>query len=302
MTHKFATLDVFTATALAGNPVAVVLDADDLDDGKMQAIAREFNLPETVFVRRAQEPGLRADLRIFSAVRELPFATHPTLGVAGCLALHDLGRKTGRTTLALKERIGTLNCIVEVIKPEEAYARLDVPRLPGPCGEGVSAVACANALSIGPEEIGFGEHRPSRLAASMTYDLIPVASLDALARAKPAEGSFETSFGNSDHPAAFLYTPKLGEALTFRARMFWPGPAGNIAEDPATASAATALVGTLMRTERMIDGQHRITVEQGHEMGRPSTIVISFWIRDGALVSLEVGGSVVLVSCGELMV
>ena len=65
MTRRFQTLDVFTETALAGNPLAVVLDAEGLDDARMQAIAAEFNLSETVFVfepRNADQHGAREDL------------------------------------------------------------------------------------------------------------------------------------------------------------------------------------------------------------------------------------------------
>ena len=80
MPRHFYTLDVFTDRALAGNPLAVVLDAQGLTDVAMQAIAREFNLAETVFVLPPQDPHQRAKLRIFTPARELPFAGHPTVG------------------------------------------------------------------------------------------------------------------------------------------------------------------------------------------------------------------------------
>src|SRR3954471_24118437 len=90
MPRRFVTLDVFTTRALAGNPLAVVLDAEGLDGAAMQAIAREFNLSETVFVLPPDEARHRARLRIFTpAARELPFAGHPTVGTAVLLALQD---------------------------------------------------------------------------------------------------------------------------------------------------------------------------------------------------------------------
>ena len=82
MTRRFQTLDVFTETALAGNPLAVVLDADGLDDARMQAIAAEFNLSETVFVFEPRNAINTARVRIFTPKRELPFAGHPTVGTA----------------------------------------------------------------------------------------------------------------------------------------------------------------------------------------------------------------------------
>src|SRR3954462_13417389 len=87
MRRRFATLDVFTRQPLAGNPLAVVFEAEGLDDERMQAIAREFNLSETVFVLPPDDSRQRARLRIFTPARELPFAGHPTVGTAVLLAL-----------------------------------------------------------------------------------------------------------------------------------------------------------------------------------------------------------------------
>lgn len=82
MTRRYFILDVFTEVAFAGNPLAVVLDGDGLDDVAMQAIAREFNLSETVFVREPRDPVNTAAIRIFTPASELPFAGHPTVGTA----------------------------------------------------------------------------------------------------------------------------------------------------------------------------------------------------------------------------
>src|SRR5262245_17155351 len=79
-------LDVFTDTRFGGNPLAVVLDADGLDGDRMQTVAREFNLSETVFVLKAQRPAHTARVRIFTPARELPFAGHPTVGTGVLLA------------------------------------------------------------------------------------------------------------------------------------------------------------------------------------------------------------------------
>src|ERR1700760_2116180 len=100
--RRFATLDVFTSRRFAGNPLAVVLDAEGLDAEAMQAIAREFNLAETVFVSPPAEPQSAAAVRIFTPRRELPFAGHPTVGTAVLMA-----RASGRTgELVLEEGFG----------------------------------------------------------------------------------------------------------------------------------------------------------------------------------------------------
>ena len=91
MRRSFVTLDVFTDWRFAGNPLAVVLDAVGLEAEVMQAIAREFNHPETVFVLAPADADHRARLRIFTPARELPFAGHPTVGTAVLLGLRDGG-------------------------------------------------------------------------------------------------------------------------------------------------------------------------------------------------------------------
>jgi predicted PhzF superfamily epimerase YddE/YHI9 len=89
--YRFHTLDVFTDTPFGGNPLAVVLDADDLSGERMQVIAAEFNLSETVFVLKPAKPGAnRRRVRIFTPRTELPFAGHPTVGASYLLAKLDL--------------------------------------------------------------------------------------------------------------------------------------------------------------------------------------------------------------------
>ena len=92
MRRRFFTLDVFTTQRFAGNPLAVVLESSGLDTPAMQAIAREFNLPETVFVYPPDDPKHRARVRIFTPSVEVPFAGHPNVGTAFVLAANWLVR------------------------------------------------------------------------------------------------------------------------------------------------------------------------------------------------------------------
>src|SRR5580693_1655429 len=84
-TVRFKQVDVFTAVPFKGNPLAVVFDADDLDDAQMQAIARWTNLSETTFLLKPTDPAADYRVRIFTTEEELPFAGHPTLGTAHAL-------------------------------------------------------------------------------------------------------------------------------------------------------------------------------------------------------------------------
>jgi trans-2,3-dihydro-3-hydroxyanthranilate isomerase len=298
MPRRFVTLDVFTREPLAGNPLAVVLDAEGLDGERMQRIAREFNLSETVFLFAPEDDRHRAKLRIFTPGRELPFAGHPTVGTAVLLALRD-NNGTGAVAFGLEETVGVVACVAEVEGEHQGYGRFRVPRLPEVWGEGREVAEAAWALGLDPADIGFDRHLPSRHSAGVPYDLVPVRSLDAVGRAKPNGEAFAKVFGDGNHPTAYVYTREtVGPEHHFHARMF--APSFGMAEDPATGSAVAALVGGLMQFEPMGEGEHSFTIEQGYEMGRPSEIALQLVIRNGALVSAEIGGGAVVVSEGEL--
>lgn len=295
MPRRFVTLDVFTTQALAGNPLAVVLDADGLDRAAMQAIAREFNLSETVFVQEPAEPRHRAKLRIFTPMHELPFAGHPTIGTAVLLALRAEGAgRTDAVAFGLEEGIGIVPCVVEVGAEGRGRARFKLPVMPEYLGEAAEPAAVAAAFGLSPEDIGFARHRPSRHGVGPRFTFVPVASRERLDAARPD--------GLADSPDGFLlYAPAPeGGGLAFHARMF--APALGVPEDPATGAAAAAFSGVLMQFETLGDGTHDIAITQGVAMGRPSEIALQVMIASGSLRSVEIGGAAVIVSEGVLHV
>ncbi|WP_342152488.1 PhzF family phenazine biosynthesis protein [Methylorubrum sp. SB2] len=302
--RRFATLDVFTDTALAGNPLAVVLDSDGLDDAAMQAVAREFNLSETVFVTPPNEARHRAALRIFTPARELPFAGHPTVGTAVLLALHDRVEKPGIDALAfgLEERIGTVSCVVETgADGRSGRARFKLPVLPRYLGEAADAAALAEALGLSPSDIGFHRHGPSRHGAGPAFTFVPLGSREALDRARIDEAGLSRLFPDGEADALYLYAlDPQGIGRQYQARMF--APRLGVREDPATGSAAAAFAGVLMQFEPLGEGTHDVLIRQGIAMGRPSAIDLQLVIADGALRSAEIGGGAVLVAEGTLHV
>jgi len=84
--HHFLQFDVFTDRAFCGNPLAVFPEAEGISDEKMMQIAREMNLSETVFVLKPETENVLRRLRIFTPMREIPFAGHPIVGTWTCLA------------------------------------------------------------------------------------------------------------------------------------------------------------------------------------------------------------------------
>ncbi|MFG1348550.1 PhzF family phenazine biosynthesis protein [Xanthobacter autotrophicus] len=296
MPRRFVTLDVFTARPFGGNPLAVVLDAQGLDDAAMQQISREFNVSETVFVLPPKNPANRARIRIFSVAHEMPFAGHPTVGAAVLLALED---KLVKGTLRIEELIGTVTCEVTTLGAgsRKGAAVFTVPRK-GELEEiDISRAACAEALSLDESDIGFDAHRPVVASAGVPFLFVPLAGLTALARARPDEAAFINSLGGFGE-ALYLYTLDEEGDADFRARMFSPGLGTE--EDPATGAAAAAFPSVLLDAENRVDGHHKVRIDQGFEMGRPSRVDLGFTVKGGQVLDATIGGSAVVITEGVL--
>jgi trans-2,3-dihydro-3-hydroxyanthranilate isomerase len=293
MKRRFVTLDVFTDRPFTGNPLAVVLDGDGLDLPAMQTIAGEFNLSETVFVLPPDQAAHRARLRIFTPKRELSFAGHPTVGTAVLLGCLDGGASA--RAMVLEENIGPVSCQV-VPAGDRGQASFALPSLPADAGAPPGNDALASALGLAAGDIGFGKFMPSRWSAGVPFINVPLKSLDAVRRAKPDAAQFTSALGDG---AVYVFSAETAEAgHDFHARMF--APTMGIAEDPATGAAAAAFAGVLARFGGRPDGEHRIVIEQGYEMGRPSLIHLTVTIAAGALAAASIGGSAVIVTDGTI--
>jgi len=299
MPLNFTTYDVFTDTAFAGNPLAVVWDADALSDAQMQTIAREFNLSETVFVRAPENAQHAASVRIFTPGKELPFAGHPTIGCAIAIAEARHGRGTTHDLIiVLEEKIGLVRCGVKIGDDGASFAEFTAPKLSEKAGADPSIEAAAAALGLAVSDIGFDAHKPSLFSAGVPFAMIPVASTDALVRAKPTIATLSDALGATE---IFVYArADRQEAHSFHARMF--APEIGIAEDPATGSAAAAFAGVLARFEDLPEGWHTLPILQGVEMGRPSLIGLEVNIENGALAGARIAGKAVKISEGVLFV
>jgi len=297
MRRHYFTLDVFTTQRFAGNPLAVVLEAGGLDAAAMQTVAREFNLPETVFVMPEHDAKHRARLRIFTPARELPFAGHPTVGTAVLLAHLDGG--AGARELVLGEQVGPVACQVEP-RGEGGHASFAIPRMPERLGPVLDTGKLAATLGLNVSELGFDKFAPERWTAGNPFTFVPVRGLDVIARARPDMTRWSDVFGPADPPGAFLFCREVADpAHALHARMF--APAMGIVEDPATGSAVAALAGVLAASG-LGDGRHEFDIEQGYEVGRPSLLSLSIAIHGGALEAASVGGDAVIVSEGAIEV
>jgi len=295
MKHAFATLDVFTDRRFAGNPLGVVFDADDLDGPTMQAIAREFGHPETVFVLQPKTPATDAQVRIFTPGTELPFAGHPTIGTAVVLAL----RRGSGGGLVLEEKIGLVKCDVSPAGGDRGHANFVVPALPQQAGAAASHEAIAAALGLGAEDIGFDGHQPAKWSVGNAFTFVPLRNIDAVRRCRIVEADWDRAFEAGGRSFPFVFSSQtLDKANNFHARMF--APRAGVREDPATGSAAAAFAGFCARSLSLADGEHRFVTEQGFEMGRPSLVEFTLTIRGGVLSAASVGGPAIVVTEGTI--
>jgi trans-2,3-dihydro-3-hydroxyanthranilate isomerase len=297
MKLNFVTLDVFTATRFAGNSLGVVFDADGLDAATMQAIAREFNHPETVFVLKPKAAGSTAGVRIFTPGREMPFAGHPTVGTALVLTL----RRGAGNDVVLEEKIGPVKCRVASEGSDHGRASFIIPAMPSEAGAAASREAIAAALGLAVDDIGFDGHQPSRWSAGNTFTFVPLRSIEAVRRCQIVDACWRAGFEANGAVGAYVFCRQTEDKRNdFHARMF--APSFGVREDPATGSAAAAFAGFCAKSLSLGNGEHHFVIEQGFEMGRPSLIELGVTMQDGTLASATVGGPAIIVTEGTIEV
>jgi trans-2,3-dihydro-3-hydroxyanthranilate isomerase len=277
----FEVVDVFAERPFSGNPLAVVYEADGLATGQLQAIAREFNLSETVFPLPASSPGADYRARIFTPTVELPFAGHPSVGVAWSLARSGV---LGSAEAVQECGAGLLPVRVDA---DGAWVTGGSPSV----GPALDAVALAHALALAADDVD--RALPAGVAAAgLDYAILPVRA-GAVARARVPATLAE--------PGKLLVCAVSPDGAEVHARVF--APSVGVPEDPATGSAAVAL-GVFLVDRGVLAGDARsaFTIRQGAEVGRPSVLRVEVGAAGGAAERVSVGGPVVAVARGEIAV
>lgn len=302
--RRYEVYDVFTSEVLNGNPLAIVHDAEGLDDLAMQRIAREFNLSETVFVLPAQNPAHSAWVRIFTPDYEMPFAGHPTVGTAVSLANKRFGdvEEDQDALIILEEQVGPVRCGVKLGKAG-AFAEFDLPKLPQRIGYNYDKVAIAKALRLEPTEIGFENHVPSIWDAGVPFLLVPIHGLATSGRIRidqTAMRKIAPRIGLRQLPVYAYCRETVQHDSHFHSRMFVSDE--GTYEDPATGSATAAFAGAIHAFDEPLDGLLRLVIEQGFEMGRPSRLQLELDIENRGLTGARIGGSAIKIAEGQIFV
>jgi trans-2,3-dihydro-3-hydroxyanthranilate isomerase len=296
---QFQTVDVFTGTQFVGNPLAVVLNAEGLSTGQMQAIAAEFNLAETTFVRPPKDPAHTAEVRIFTPRSEMPFAGHPNVGTAFVLARAGVcyGRPVGVDGVIFEEKAGLVPIDILRDGPTVVGARLASPQ-PLSVGAEIAGELVASACGVSLADIETANHRPCIASCGAPFILAELKSRAALASASPNGDVFRLEV--TRHPAVsiMIYTQVDEADIDIRARMF--APHVNIPEDPATGSANVALIGLLAKLRPEPNLSLSKTIAQGVEMGRTSILQAKAEKHNGVVTATYIGGRCVPVMSGSI--
>lgn len=270
--RNFKQVDVFTAVALKGNPVAVVLDAEGLSDADMQAIANWTNLSETTFVTPATEAGAHYAVRIFTPRTELPFAGHPTLGTAHAVLEAGLASFTDGKIVQ--------QCAVGLVEVSKAGDGLSfrVPRYSfadAPQPEALDAALGEDAIIGMPQIVDVG---PRWVIA----ELVSAEVLETLAPDLAALAAYDRKHGSTGQT---VYADDGQGSILVRSF----APADGVAEDPVCGSGNAAVAAYRLRLGQ-IDSASSYIASQGRQIGRDGHIRVRIEGKD-----IHIGGNCVTV-------
>ncbi|MET4726761.1 PhzF family phenazine biosynthesis protein [Lysobacter enzymogenes] len=258
--RRYLQLDVFADRPGAGNPLAVVLDAEGLDDAAMQAIARWTRLPETTFVFAPTQPGASYRIRMFSPRREVPFAGHPSVGTA-CVVL-EAGLAAPVDGVLVQEGVAGL---LPLAVSGEGEARTIAVRTPR-----ARVVETADAadprLSAALRDLPLGALAPALMDGGRRWWLAELRDEAALRSAQPDWAAIGRLAESTESMGLCAFArADAGQDYDLVVRAFVGAPAQF--EDAASGAANATLAAWLKHNDALPGREGRYTVSQGREVG-----------------------------------
>ena len=303
-TYEFVQVDVFTQTPLAGNPLAVFTDARGLNDGEMQALAREMNLSETTFIfprDAATESREGKKVRIFTVEEELPFAGHPTLGTALHLYASEFApnsKKPAQITLDL--RAGKIPVRFSADSENAGANRVDgqvfgeMRQRDPEFGTTLSREEVARVIGIAVDEIS-SEWPIRPVSTGLTFTIVPFRNQKTLSDLRSSYAQAAEFLKNTGANFFYFLCPERRDgALEARARMFFYG-----GEDPATGSAAGCAASWLVK-HGIAKSDEQVVIRQGIECRRPSEMYVRATREGERVTNVRVGGYAVEILRGTV--
>ena len=307
---RFVQFDVFTDKSFCGNPLAVFPEAEGISDERMMQIAREMNLSETVFVLPADKENVLRRLRIFTPMREIPFAGHPIVGTWTALAQEDVvplpEGGTGWQRIFHEVGIGVLPVDIEFKdgKPVQVEMTQGKFQILAEIDDGQEQAELARALGLAREDLD--ESLPIQvITTGLSCLAVPVRSLADLRDVHINSNLLAEIYQRHGGTGCHAFTRETLEVGASRAHARFFAPADNIPEDPATGSACGALGAYLVHHGGLNlepeDGRYKFVIEQGDFIHRPSRINLNVKGAAGNVEEVKVGGPAGLVARGEVV-
>ena len=291
MQHRFYTLDVFTTTRFQGNPLAVITDGDGLSEDQMQAIAREMNLSETVFVQKPTDDRALARLRIFTTKEELKLAGHPVIGTWFLLAeLGVVPAQEGGVHVMQQTGAGVLP--VEIRFKDGRPRRVTMTQKEAAFKPSkINKKKLAESLGLSLKDLD-PKLEPEFVSTGIFNLMVPLRNRQALGKIELNMVELARLFGKQ---GALAYCFALGGNSSAHARGMMPW---GMYEDAATGSAAGSLGAYLVKHGKF-GAAHTLHIAQGVEMGRPSEIEVEV-SQTGKKLTPRVSGAAVKVFEGTI--
>ena len=309
--YNFLQFDVFTDRKFCGNPLAVFPEAEGITDEQMMKIAREMNLSETVFVLKSESEDVLRRLRIFTPIREIPFAGHPIVGTWTALAQEGVvpvpEGGSGWQRIFHEVGIGVLPVDIEFKdgKAVQVVMTQGTFQVINEIDDSHEQAEVARALGIAREDLD--ESLPIQvITTGLPCLAVPIRTLSTLRNTRVDATLLADIYTRHGGTGCHAFTRETIEGGASRAHARFFAPADNIPEDPATGSACGALGAYLVHHGALSlepqDGRYKFVIEQGDFIHRPSRINLDVKGEAGKVEEVKVGGLAVLVARGEVFV
>ena len=288
--YPYYIVDVFAEGKYEGNQLAVVLSGKNLSESKMQAIAKEMNFSETVFIISIEN----YEVRIFTPQTEIPFAGHPTLGAAYILKTEFIKERV--KTISLNMKIGKIAVLFKYKGDEisDIWMEHKEPTFSG----FFSPDVLASVLGINENDID-GRFKIQEVSTGIPTIIVPLKTLQAMQKIQINETKYKELIKNLQAKTILVFCPETINKKNDLHVRFFANYLG-VPEDAATGSANGCLAAYLVKHDYFANKMIEIRVEQGIEIGRPSLLMLKAEEKSGKFF-VSVGGRVVLIAKGQLV-
>ncbi|MGH8119555.1 MAG: PhzF family phenazine biosynthesis protein [Gammaproteobacteria bacterium] len=303
MEYQFFTVDVFTEQPFNGAQIAVFPHAEGLDAKRMQLIAREFNLSETVFVFKPAGPGYTRRLRVFSPLREIDFGGHPVIAAVHVLAATGGIKLEGENTeMVLAQKAG--NVKVNILRDRDQGTLIQFTMKSQPVIDRFVPMEnqIAEMLSLDEKSIDKDKYHALMVSCGQPYLIVPIKSYPMVRKAK---FNFD-AWSQSIAPASLareilLFSPHSDLSVSnFHARLIGPDIGFN--EDPPIGSAMPAFTGYLCAHEHVKKGTYTFAIDRGTAATRRSVLNIEMDNNKNRENEIRIAGPAVMISYGEITI